>query len=37
MQQGEYRKDAAGAWQLAEDERTLDIIMSREEAAKWTF
>ena len=37
MQQGEYRKDAPGAWPFAEDERTLDVIMSGEEAAKWTF
>ena len=37
MQQGEYHKEGTGAWRLAEDERTLDIIMTGEEAAKWTF
>ena len=34
---GEYRKEGTGAWPLAEDERTLNVIMTREEAAKWTF
>lgn len=35
---GEYQKDGNGAFQLAEaDERTLDIIMTGKEAAKWTF
>ena len=37
MQQGEYRKDAPGAWPFAESERALDIMMTGEEAAKWTF
>lgn len=37
MMQGQYQKDAPGAWEFAESERTLDVIMSREEAAKWTF
>lgn len=38
MQQGEYRKDAPGAWRLAEaDERALDIEVTGKEAAKWTF
>ena len=37
MQQGEYHKEGTGTWPLAEDERALDVIMSREEAAKWTL
>lgn len=34
---GEYHKEGTGDWRLAEDERTLDITITGEEAAKWTF
>ena len=37
MRNGPYHKEGTGAWELAESEQKLDIIMSREEAAKWTF
>ena len=37
MKRGQYRKEGTGAWQLAESEQKLDVIMSREEAAQWTY